>query len=273
MSVFDKAFGNRPSGYFGICNETGDRQSSILQHHRLEDELKTPADRQKKKEIDEILSEAMMGLTFEERQEQQEIIHGVDRKITEEETFIATSLQQMDAQLAQIKRHSAYELAEQMDPLYVRDRAFRVMFLRANRYDAKASADNMIRFFEMKRELFGVKRLVKDITLEDLDEDDIAALRTGFFQFAGKDSSGRYLNVCYPGLRGNTKLQNTIRVRYYMLMSALKDEEYQLSTSVVVIFSVGDMKERSGGKDFFQTARLTAVRTILNKMSLFHCLM
>lgn len=76
MSVFDQAF-SKASGCFGICNETGNRQSPVLQH-RLEDNLKTPADREKKKEIDNMLSQAMMDLTFEERQEQLEILHGVD---------------------------------------------------------------------------------------------------------------------------------------------------------------------------------------------------
>lgn len=140
-----------------------------------------------------------------------------------------------------------------MDPLYVRARVFRVMFLRANQYDAIASAYNMLRFFEMKRQIFGVKKLVKDITLEDLDEDDIAALKTGYFQLAGKDRSGRTLNINFPGLRGNMALQNELRMRYYIVMSALENEEFQLSKNVAVVFSVGDMKDRFDGKGFFET--------------------
>ena len=157
MSVFDQSF-NQSSGCFGICNGKGDRQSPIpgLQNP-LEDDLKTSEDRQKKREIDAMLSQALSGLTFEERQEQQEILHGVDRKVAEEDTFIEASLQQLESCLERIKSRSVYEMAEQMDPAYVKARAFRVMFLRGNRYDIKESAENMLRFFEMKRQLFGGK--------------------------------------------------------------------------------------------------------------------
>eukprot|EP00526_Cylindrotheca_closterium_P026840 CAMPEP_0113629714 /NCGR_PEP_ID=MMETSP0017_2-20120614/15428_1 /TAXON_ID=2856 /ORGANISM="Cylindrotheca closterium" /LENGTH=51 /DNA_ID=CAMNT_0000540129 /DNA_START=15 /DNA_END=167 /DNA_ORIENTATION=+ /assembly_acc=CAM_ASM_000147 len=51
------------------------------------------------------------------------------------------------------------------------------MFLRGNRYDTKAAANQMLKFFETKQDLFGTEKLTKDITIEDLDEDDIACLK------------------------------------------------------------------------------------------------
>lgn len=277
MSIFDQSFHNR-SGWCGsINNHNNDNNGDCgglpavfaPQHHRgnnnnnneIDDDLMTPADRQKKREIDNILSQAMKGLSFEERQEQQEILHGVDQKIAEEETFIEASLQQLEFHLAKIKSHSVYEVAERMDPNYVRARAFRIMFLRGNRYNVKKSADNMLHFFEVKSQLFGVEKLVKDITLEDLDEDDIAALKTGFLQLPGKkDSSGRIILLNFPGLRGtNMSLNSELRMRFYILMSALEKEENQLSHFVTIVFSLGNMKDKFGGNGLFENAKVSMV--------------
>jgi len=264
MSVFDQSF-SKPSNCFGVCKETDNRQSSIPNlPNRLEDDLQTAEDLEKKHEIDVMLSHAMKSLTFEERQEQQEILHGVANKGAEEETFIDASLEQLDLQLAQIKtRSSVYEMAEQMNPSYVKARAFRVMFLRANLYDVTAAADNIIGFFEMKRQLFGDKKLVKDITLEDLDEDDIAALKSGFVQRAGKDRAGRVINVNFPGLRGNVALKSELRMRYYMHMSYWEKEENQLAAEVSIVFSVGDMRDKYGGRGFYENAKLGVVSSIV----------
>ena len=258
MSAFDKYF-SRPSGCSAIGSEKGESQSS--QQNRLDGQLlaNTSADGQKLQEIDDMLSHAMKALTFEKQREQLEIIHGVGKKVTEEETFIEESFQQLESHLAKIKSRSMYEIAEQMDPVYVRARACRLMFLRGNRYDIKDTAENMLRFFEMKHQLFGVRKLVKDITLEDLDEDDIAAMKGGFFQLAGKDSAGRVIVATFPGLRGYMTLQNELRTRYYVSMCALEKEEIQLSGFVSIVFSAGDMKDKFGGSGFFENAKLGLV--------------
>ena len=74
-----------------------------------------------------------------------------------------------------IEAGSVYDIAERMDPTYDNARAFRIMFLRANRYDVKASANQMLLFFELKQQLFGHDKLAKDITIHDLDEDNLEA--------------------------------------------------------------------------------------------------
>lgn len=270
MSVFDDQALHQQSGCLGICNGNGDRQfpiSDLQNNNRLidgGDYLITAADHRKKREIDNMLSQAMESLTFEERQEQQEILHGVDQKVAEEENFIEASLQQLEIQLGKIKSRSVYALAEQMDPEYVRARKFRIMFLRGNRYNVEESAENMLRFFEMKCKLFGLGKLVNDITLGDLEKDDIAALKTGFVQIAGKDSSGRILFLNFPGLRGeNMEIKNELRMRFYVLMSALEKEENQLSGFISIVFSVGDMKDRFGGSGLFENAKLSLVSSVV----------
>ena len=71
-----------------------------------------------------------------------------------------------------------------------------MMFLRAEEYDPSDAAERMIRFFEFKKELFGVEKLVKDIALDDMDEDDMHFLGNGYCQVSPyTDTAGRTIFV------------------------------------------------------------------------------
>ncbi|CAJ1945918.1 unnamed protein product [Cylindrotheca closterium] len=248
MSSFDRSVHKSSSCFAGICRNNND-DASLIADRQLSpvDDGLTPAVRQKKKEIDDLLIKALNGLTFEERQEQQEILHGVEATIAEEATFMEASRTELESHLERIKRDTVYELAEKMDPNYVRARAFQVMFLRSNRYDTKASADHMLKFFEMKHHLFGISKLVKDITINDLDEGDIQCLKSGLTQLAGKDRSGRRIILNLPGLRAlELTLQNEMRSRFYILMTLLESEEAQIKGTIPIVYSVADMKDRVG---------------------------
>ncbi|CAJ1969512.1 unnamed protein product [Cylindrotheca closterium] len=216
----------------------------------------TKDDEHKTREIDAMLVEALNGLTFEERQEQQEIVHGVDEMTADESTFIESTLKDLDNILLRTKHGTLYETAESLNPEYVGARAFRIMFLRGNRYDAKASAKQMLNFFEWKEQLFGREKLVKDITMEDLDEDDRACMRTGSIQIPGKDRSNRTIIFHLPGLRQFKTLMNELRARYYIWMTALKSEECQLRGAIAVLYGVGDFKDKKEGGGYVEHTRL-----------------
>jgi len=204
-------------------------------------------DQKGKEEVDTLLSEALNDLTFEERKMQQEVVHGVDDKIAEEETFIKTRLQELDVNLLLIKAGRTYEAAEMMNKEYVSTRSFRLMFLRANRYDSKAAAEQMLSFFDVKQQLFGMDKLVKDITMEDLDEDDLECLQSGFIQFAGRDRADRQITIELPGLRVAKTLKNELRTRYYMMMSCLESEKNQLRGNVGIAWTIGEYREKENG--------------------------
>ncbi|CAJ1932730.1 unnamed protein product [Cylindrotheca closterium] len=199
----------------------------------------------------------MNALTFEQRQAQQEVLHGVEKRIKEESTIIEKALVGLDENLSRMKNGTVYETAETMSFDYVHARAFRIMFLRGNRYDQKATADQMIRFFEVKQELFGKDKLVKDITIDDLDEDDLACMRTGSVQVAGKDRSNRTVVLTFPGLRAHKIIQNQMRSNYYMFMNVLQSEETQLRGYVTVAYSVGSaFRDKLAGEGYPDLARL-----------------
>ena len=69
------------------------------------------------------------------------------------------------------------------------------MFLRGNEYDPVAAADQMLRFFDLKLELFGEEKLTTEITMTDLDDGDIISLTSGWLQVAGRDRAGRQVTI------------------------------------------------------------------------------
>ena len=203
-------------------------------------------------ENDLLISEAMQRLTFQEREQQEEVLHGVDKDIPEGEEFMKNALQELESHLVQQKSlGSAYELAERMDPSYVHARSFRVMFLRGNRYDANATASQMLKFFEMKRKVFGTEKLAKDVTIDDLDDDDISALKSGLTQLCGRDRSGRLIVIQLPSLISFRSVRSEMRARYFFLMNELKSEQTQVKGFVFITYAIGEYKNfRTGTAGF-----------------------
>ncbi|CAJ1948891.1 unnamed protein product [Cylindrotheca closterium] len=258
MSVFDQQrVSNNTASCFGFCFSPEDPNHDVFTQQKNSQHKVTRDEERKKKEVDDHFTAAFNKLTFEERQRQQEVLHGVDEQIAEEATFIHSTLQELDNHLKRIKQGSAYEMAERLDPEYVSARAFRVMFLRGNKYDARISASQMLRFFEVKQKLFGVEKMVKDITLEDLDEDDRASLRSGWLQLHGKDRSGRLIFVQYPGLRLFKNLINELRGKFYFIMRLAQSEEAQLKGIVGVIYAVEELRDSTGGIGFVENTQVS----------------
>jgi hypothetical protein len=131
------------------------------------------------------------------------------------------------------------------------------MFLRCNRYDAKASAHQLIRFFDTKLQLFGKDKLVQDITLNDLDDDDRACVQNGSRQILPcTDSAKRPIIVDLPGLRSFKCLDNELRARFYIFMSILESQEAQIRGIVMLIYTVGRHRDSSNGIGYVENAKL-----------------
>lgn len=211
-----------------------------------------------KMEIDGLLSEALNQLTFDERQRQLELLHGVEEEIIEDAEAIESALRELDEHITR-DSSPAYETAKEMDPQYVNARELRLMFLRCNRYDTNAAADQMLQFFDFKQQLFGRERLVKDITIDDLDENDLESLNSGQFRIIGKDRSNRIILVSLPALRSFREIKSEMRAHYYFKMSLLKSEEAQLKGIVGISYEVGDCKDTKSGEGTLDLARLSLV--------------
>jgi hypothetical protein len=115
-------------------------------------------------------------------------------KLKEENVHeLAEAIRQMGVELSKMPRNmDAYELACRLNPDYVSDPAFLLMFLRGNDYDPSDSAAQLVAHFAEKLKLFGEDKLTKDIELSDLSEDDMYSLHSGGIQIGNtKDQAGR----------------------------------------------------------------------------------
>jgi hypothetical protein len=145
------------------------------------------------------LAEELNKLSLVERQDILFDIHGVsDNAVDETPELVSRTSKKMDDFLKSLKTE-AYDLAEAQSPEYLTSKPFRLMFLRAERFDAQNAAQRMIRFLEHKLELFGPTKLCKEITLDDLTPDDMECLENGHMQLMPvRDRSDRAV-IAYIG--------------------------------------------------------------------------
>lgn len=143
--------------------------------------------------LDSFIAGTLSSLGAQRRNACAEELHGIlPAESQENPASILVSMQVMDHLLNAIGQGTAYETAKAMDQAFATDKAFQMKFLRANKYDPKKATDQIIRFLKMKLDLFGIEKLTKVITLEDLDENDMDCLRNGSFQVLPcKDMAGR----------------------------------------------------------------------------------
>lgn len=155
----------------------------------------------------QLISDALQGMSLEERKRAQNDLHGVNfdhYEIDTKETvlFQQEKLEEMDRELQRLRASSpkwslhlaAIEMAEQRNIDYVNNPAFRVKFLRAENWDGTKAASRFIRHFDWKLELFGEDKLAKDIGIGDLQPEDVKILKKGYFQrLPERDGAGRAL--------------------------------------------------------------------------------
>jgi hypothetical protein len=160
-------------------------------------------------DVNKLFATEMNALSLQERNRVLEDIHGVAKLSEEDPKFIDTCMELLEGEIRKISYKLAYERALFLSPRHVLCREFRIMFLRAERFDIVLAAKRITVYFEHKLQLFGETKLVKDIALEDLTDQDREALLTGSFQSIGKDQAGR-----------------TVLFNYHALVKYNTDEDY-----------------------------------------------
>ena len=141
-----------------------------------------------------LLAKELNELSLQEREAIMDDIHGVSRFAEETPELVESKLIELDDAIDKMykKKKISYDRALFLSPTRVRDKKFRIMFLRADLWDVQKAARRLVKHFEYKSVLFGADKIVKTITMNDLDEDDMESLLTGSFQFAkSKDRAGR----------------------------------------------------------------------------------
>jgi hypothetical protein len=131
-------------------------------------------------QIDHYVANALKQMTWKEQENVYYEQHGVSEGIQEKPEMVNQCLEEMEARLCQLKGKitesaEAFRLAESQSREYVSNRNFCIKCLRAESFDSSKAAGRIICYFDFKRLLFGEEKLCKDITIKDLNEDDIKA--------------------------------------------------------------------------------------------------
>ncbi|KAL3930405.1 MAG: hypothetical protein SGBAC_011783, partial [Bacillariaceae sp.] len=117
-----------------------------------------------------------------------------------------------------------------------------------NQYNTKSAAEQMIRFFDMKEELFGTEKLAQEILLGDLDPLSHECVASGCCQILSKpDWANRPILLVAPGLMKRYPLIHEIRAQFYIIMTFLRvSVDARKSGIVGILYTVG----RFGHFDF-----------------------
>lgn len=160
-----------------------------------------------------IVAREMYQMGWQEREEALQELHGVDDPVEETPDFVRSSLDQMDIEIQtrcdpdHSYRH-ALEMASTASPsdaastAWLRTHtpesdAFRLSFLRTDRFDIRQAAERFLLYFKLKESLYGSDKLTqRDVYLQDLDEDCIERIRCGKIQLLPhRDARGRAIMV------------------------------------------------------------------------------
>jgi hypothetical protein len=195
----------------GIMFSTSELQN-IPEHTAIaEMQQPPPVDRN---ETEALFAAELSKLSMQERDEVLYDIHGVSDVQDEDPAFVQRCFEDLDdaISLLPVFDKMAYNQARDLDEAYVENEDFVLMFLRASSFDIKYAASRIVAFFEAKLELFGPEKLTKDINYDDLDEDDIKCLESGYAQILpGRDRAGRAILCMMPMIRKYRSLRNRVR--------------------------------------------------------------
>ncbi len=173
--------------------------------------------------MDSILSRELHQLSLEDREAINEEIHGVrNLAVPETPSFVWEKLEEMERALLRIqhpwnRQHmddsgtfagNAYTEALLLGSRYIHDSNFRLMFLRADLFDAPRAALRLVTFLQLLRDYLGPEALVrKPWTLQMFGPDDLKVLKSGIFQiFPGRDRAGRRVHGVMDDSGGATLL-------------------------------------------------------------------
>lgn len=187
-------------------------------------------------ETESVLAKALGSLSVKERSQVYEDVHGVSKPIEEDPAFVFQSLAALDDEIGVIKT-GIYEKALVQNRTYVEDNALRLMFLRSEYFNVGAAAKRLMRFLKQKAAYFGEEKLTKEITLQDLSEDDAISLESGVMQILPEaDRSGRVVIAVFPYLRNYTIPENLVSSMLLFLLCVITIPVFQSHTLSFPLF-------------------------------------
>lgn len=222
--------------------ENDDTSLNMLLHVEEEKSTDDLSDDNPLSDITTLLARELDKLSIKDQQKIVNDIHGLQENDSQETlTMIEQNLQALQKEIENISDKEAYTQAEEANFQYCHNREFRLMFLRADHFNAQGAARRMVDFFELKKQIFGVGALGRDISLhDDFDEADMATLKAGSLQMLHtRDRAGRAVLCNFMQHQQYETEINVLKTIYYTIMKALEDEITQKNGMVVIIYNIG----------------------------------
>ncbi|KAL3907133.1 MAG: hypothetical protein SGARI_003688 [Bacillariaceae sp.] len=132
--------------------------------------------------VDNFLASTLSEMDLFEKEKGNFELHGVPSDQDPPPALLEQCLKDLQIELCKISNKQAYDEALQQNADYVTNRKFQLMFLRCDRFDVQAAAQQMVWHFEVKRNIFGSNLLGRDISLSDMSSDDMEAFGSGVVQ-------------------------------------------------------------------------------------------
>lgn len=230
-----------PSELVSLSSFTEDEDDSFFCAFPLPDSLDAKTDTLdvQPDAVDSMVAKEMSSLSMKDRDKVYSDVHGVSATVEETPDLVRHSLILMQEELNKLEDIPAYYMAKEMDPAYVQDENFRLMFLRADLFDAKKAAERLGLHFKSKLELFGKSMLTKTITQDHLDEETLKVLYGGrMATLEERDSAGRVAMVNFVQ-DTNVSVAAKLKAVYYGVMVSADDVETQRRGCVGISYTVG----------------------------------
>lgn len=191
-------------------------------------------------ETDALLSRDLMKLSFKDRNNITEEIHGVHSlSVDENPQIVDAALTQLQYEIKSLptSQKGAYSVAQTLPVTYVNDSAFRLRFLRAELFDARLATERMMSYLDMIMNLFGVEVLKRPLRTTDFKtKEEKSLLKSGIAQLLPyRDRSGRRVMVILSDIMSHSHIMR-VKIFLYLMTVAGECEETQRNGVVWVLW-------------------------------------
>lgn len=166
------------------------------------------------KQTEDLIAAEMWNLSQQERSDAIDDIHCVGEDFKESAQMVQQALADFE-RVVQKEFNPFYDMAVKQNRAYVEDPKFRLKFLRSRMYDVAEAVKQMTSYLQNKATYFGTEMIARDITLNDLNEEDKKLLLSGLFHIQKeRDRKGRVVMHMFGKMLSRCKPDTM--VRYHM---------------------------------------------------------
>jgi hypothetical protein len=232
--------------------------ASMKRHYGRNDLSSVPT----REETEKLIAKAMTELSVQDRETALEHVHGVvttatgvvvgeDVSVALPSEVVEMEERQLNQMLTMLQQQSsrsnmarAYHVAKSISMDYAHDRRLHLSFLRAfteqnPKQPAQEAVRYLLEYWNWKLHFFGREALCRDITLDDMDADDLLCLQAGSLQYIGNDRANRPIAVVLPWIQSPGDNFNFMKVIFYTFMTTCPEMQPHNSQCVGILYSGG----------------------------------